>query len=125
MKTESGNRSSHRIGCFFSAFIPSTLLRACVPLSALLFLAAAPAYALTVDEILALKKAGVSEETIQMLLEREREDKAMALRAGTWKTGDGRVVYSTEGNAPSAQPYQEVYPLCVFPQIDVPRQRKK
>jgi hypothetical protein len=84
-----------------------------------------PAYALTVEEILSLKKAGVSEETIQMLLEREREDRAIALRAGTWKTGDGRVVYSTERNATTTQPYQEVYPLCIYPQIDAPRRREK
>jgi hypothetical protein len=84
-----------------------------------------PASALTVEEILSLKKAGVSEETIQMLIEREREDRAMALRAGTWKTGDGRVVYSTERNATTTQPYQEVYPLCNYPQIDAPRRREK
>ena len=91
----------------------------------LTLIATSPAYSLTVEEILALKKAGVSEETIQMLLEREREDKAMALRAGTWKLPDGRVVYSTEGGSTSTQPYQEVYPLCIYPQIDAPRQRKK
>ena len=88
-------------------------------------LAAASGYALTVQEILSLKKAGVSEETIQMLLEREREERAMALRAGTWKTGDSRVVYSTEGNATTTQPNQEVYPLCIYPQIDAARRRNK
>ena len=98
-------------------------MRGLLSLAFLTLVAISPAYALTVEEILALKKAGVSEETIQMLLEREREERAMALRAGTWKTGDGRVVYSTEGNATASQPYQEVYPLCIYPQIDAPRRR--
>ncbi|HEY3302981.1 MAG TPA: hypothetical protein VGL70_05535 [Candidatus Binatia bacterium] len=87
---------------------------------------AAPAYSLTVDEILALKKAGVSEETLQMLLEREREERLTAQRAGTWKLADGRTVYTTEGAAPNSTEYrQEVYPLCIFPQVDVPRRSKK
>src|SRR5689334_10375818 len=60
-------------------------------------LLAASADALTVAEILALKKAGVSDETLQMLIERERDEKIMALRAGTWKLSDGRTVYTTEG----------------------------
>ncbi len=89
-------------------------------------LPAAPAYGLTVQEILALKKAGVSEETIQMLLEREREERAPALRAGSWKTGDGRVVYSTEGNPGSPQELrQDGYPVCIYPQVDAARRRKK
>jgi hypothetical protein len=82
---------------------------------------AAPAAALTVAEILALKQAGVSEETLQMLLERERDDKAMALRAGTWKLRDGRTVYSTEGlPGPDAAVPPEAYIPCIYPQIDVP-----
>jgi nitrogen fixation/metabolism regulation signal transduction histidine kinase len=85
--------------------------------------AAQPAYSLTVEEILALKKAGVSEETLQMLLEREREERTLALRAGAWKTADGRMIYSIDGSPASQQ--QDVYPLCVYPQVDVPRQRKK
>jgi hypothetical protein len=100
-------------------------VRGLLSLAFLTLVAILPAYSLTVEEILSLKKAGVSEETIQMLLEREREDRAMALRAGTWKTGDGRVVYSTEGNATPSQPCQEVYPLCIYPQIDAPRRREK
>jgi hypothetical protein len=117
MKAESGNKNRSRMKRIFSPIV--------IPLSALLLWSVAPAYALTVGEILSLKKAGVSEETIQMLLEREREERALALRAGTWKTGDGRVVYSTEGNATTTQPYQEVYPLCIYPQIDAPRRREK
>jgi hypothetical protein len=82
-------------------------------------------HALTVDEIIALKKAGVSEETLQMLLEREREEKLTAQRAGTWKLGDGRTFYTTEG-APSntTERHQDVYP-CIFPQVEVPRRSRK
>jgi hypothetical protein len=117
MKTESGNKNQGRTKSIFSAFI--------FPLSALLFLAS-PGYALTVEEILSLKKAGVGEETLQMLLEREREEKSMARRAGAWKLGDGRAFYTTEGApAEPAEYRQEVYPLCIFPQIEVPRRRKK
>ena len=119
MKTENGNKTCSKIKSLFSAF--SFHLSA----FGLIVLAVSSSYALTVEEILSLKKAGVSEETIQMLLEREREDKAMALRAGTWKLPDGRVVYSTEGNPSSPQQNQEIYPLCIYPQIDVPRSRKK
>jgi hypothetical protein len=97
-----------------------------VALLVFLGLSATPGFSLTVEEILALKKAGVSEETIQMLLEREREEKAMALRAGTWKLGDGRTVYSTEGAAPPASQYgPEAYPLCIYPMIDVPQPKLK
>jgi len=74
---------------------------------------------LTVAEILALKKAGVSEETLQMLLERERDEKIMALRAGTWKLSDGRTVYSTEG-LPNPEGEPPVYMPCIYPSIDVP-----
>jgi hypothetical protein len=88
-----------------------------------LFLAV-PSFALTVEEIIALKKAGVSEETIQMLL--EREEKAMEIRAGTWKLRDGRTVYSNEGAAPPAPQYgPEAYPLCIYPTIDVPQTKPK
>jgi hypothetical protein len=97
-----------------------------VALFASLALSAAPGFSLTVEEIIALKKAGVSEETIQMLLEREREDKSMALRAGTWKLGDGRTVYTTEGSSPGAPQYgPEAYPLCIYPMIDVPAPKGK
>jgi hypothetical protein len=117
MKTETKN-NGRDLTSIFSAFI--------LPLSALLFLAASPGYALTVEEILSLKKAGVSEETLQMLLEREREEKLMAQRAGVWKLGEGRTFYTTEGAPANAAEYrQEVYPLCIYPQIDAPRRPKK
>lgn len=92
------------------------ILRA-ISLGLLAFLAIpSPVYPLTVEEILALKKAGISEKTIQMLLEREREDRS----AGTWKTTDGWVIHSTDiGKRPSGVPEQrqENYPICVNPII--------
>ena len=84
-----------------------------------LLLPAPAADALTVAEILALKKAGVSEETLQMLIERERDEKLMALRAGTWKLSDGRTVYSTEG-LPNPEADVQPYVPCITPVVDVP-----
>lgn len=52
-------------------------------------------HALTVEEVLALKKAGVSDATIQMLLEREERNSFAAERLGTHVTDDGRVIRST------------------------------
>jgi hypothetical protein len=92
-------------------------------LTALWLLLPSAADALTVAEVLALKKAGVSEETLQMLIERERDEKIMALRAGTWKLSDGRTVYATEG-LPSPDGEPQAYAPCITPVIDVPlRQR--
>lgn len=87
---------------------------------AIILLIASEAAGLTVAEILALKKAGVSEETLQMLIEREREDKAMALRAGTWKLSDGRTVYSTEGLPEAEIPPPAAYVPCIYPEVNVP-----
>ncbi|HEX2385242.1 MAG TPA: hypothetical protein VHL99_01695 [Candidatus Binatia bacterium] len=84
-----------------------------------LLLVAPAAHALTVAEILALKKAGVSEETLQMLIERERDEKIMALRAGTWKLSDGRTVYTTEG-LPNPEGEAQPYIPCISPVIDAP-----
>ena len=56
-----------------------------------LFLTFATANALTVDEIVKLKQAGTSDETIQMLIERDYDRPS-----GTWKTKDGWIVHSTE-----------------------------
>jgi hypothetical protein len=90
---------------------------------AALLLLAPSAHALTVAEILALKKAGVSDETLQMLIERERDEKILALRAGTWKLSDGRTVYATEG-LPNPEGETQAYAPCITPVIDVPlRQR--
>jgi len=85
----------------------------------------APAGALTVAEILALKKNGVSEETLQMLLDREIEEKAMALRAGTWKLRDGRTVYSTEGLPEVEVPPPSAYVPCIYPEVNVPFRQQR
>lgn len=62
------------------------------------------ALALTPEEILKLKKAGVSEKTIQMMLEQERDrqippnmtEQGYATdHPGTWKLQDGRTITST------------------------------
>lgn len=58
-------------------------------------LTVSPAAAVTVEEILALKKAGVSEETIRMLIEQEENKSFPAERLGTHVTEDGRVIRST------------------------------
>jgi len=81
-----------------------------------LLVSAASAQALTVDEIIKLKKAGVGESTIQMLIERDGTSKA----AGTWRTKDGWIVHTTDTREP--QPvlfdgYQLSYPLSVYPQV--------
>jgi len=120
MKMESKDKDRSLVKSLFSAFL--------VHLSALglVLSAAGVGHGLTVDEIIALKKAGISEETIQRLLEREREEKLMSQRAGAWKLADGRTVYTTEGAASDSIEFrQEPYPLCIFPQVDVPRRQKK
>jgi len=90
-----------------------------------LLLLASAADALTVAEILALKKAGVSDETLQMLIERERDEKIMALRAGTWKLSDGRTVYMTEGLPNPDAEAPPAYVPCITPVIDVPPRRSE
>lgn len=58
-------------------------------------------YALTADEVRALKKAGVSDETIQIMLRQEREASArgphdrMGVREIKDRDGNTYVVYST------------------------------
>jgi len=59
------------------------------------------AYSLTADEVRALKKAGVSDETIQIMLQQEREAKAqgphdqMGVREIKDNAGNTYIVYST------------------------------
>lgn len=76
--------------------------------------------ALTAEEVLQLKQAGVSDETIQQMLENERQkneqqaaDVPSAMKQdefandhiGTWTTSDGRVVLSTG----KADPQKDVF----------------
>lgn len=90
-------------------------------LPALLLCAAGAAHALTADEILQLKQAGVSDDTIQDMLQNERlkeqqkaadapsaameQDKFANDHIGSWTTSDGRVVLSTG----KADPQKDVF----------------
>jgi len=99
--------------------------------ASLLFATAAPAtqaWALSAEEVLQLKQAGVSDATIQQMLENERlkddqqnpppqradddvpnaamqEQKFANDHIGTWNTSDGRVVLSTG----RADPQRDVF----------------
>jgi hypothetical protein len=80
---------------------------------------ATPARALTAEEVLQLRQAGVSDATIQQMLENERQknerhdDVPQQMRdqkfandhIGTWDTSDGRVVLSTG----RADPQRDVF----------------
>lgn len=71
------------------------------------------AHALTVDEIIALKRAGVGDETIRLLLERERA-------SGAWKSADGWIIHSTEfRDSRSRREEHDRYqvPLLVYPRV--------
>lgn len=61
-------------------------------------LVATPAYALTADEVLRLKKAGVSDQTIQLMLEQERQ--GAATRSPVTQT-DREVVYQAGQDVPA------------------------
>lgn len=90
-------------------------------LPALLLCSAGAARALTADEILQLKQAGVSDDTIQDMLQNERlkeqqkaadapsaameQDKFANDHIGSWTTSDGRVVLSTG----KADPQKDVF----------------
>jgi hypothetical protein len=81
-----------------------------------LLFSVASANALTVDEIIKLKQAGVGESTIQMLIERDGTAKA----AGTWRTKDGWIVHTTETREPQPTVLggkQLSYPLSIYPQV--------
>lgn len=92
------------------------MFRRVLPLTLLGFLfSILPAYPLTVEEILTLKKAGVTEKTIQMLLQREHEDVSAAERLGIWTTRDGRVIRSTPPS--SCDSHHAHYPISVSPFI--------
>ncbi|MBA4396494.1 MAG: hypothetical protein C0394_03805, partial [Syntrophus sp. (in: bacteria)] len=59
-------------------------------------------------EVLALKKAGVGDETIRMMMQQEKDGKRPAPGAAMGKReirdsrGDASIEYSTGGSAPSA-----------------------
>jgi hypothetical protein len=76
-------------------------------------LQAGATHALTVDQIIKLKQAGVSDATIELLILRDTPS------IGVWKE-DGWIVYSTERRLPSVPEiiaYPDEYPITVYPQI--------
>jgi len=70
-------------------------------------------HALTVDEIIKLKQAGVGDATIQMLIESEGTARA----AGTWRTKDGWIVHTTETRERRPVEEQGYYPMVVVPRV--------
>jgi hypothetical protein len=71
--------------------------------------------ALTVEEIIRLKQAGVADSTIELMIKRGGD----ARSAGVWKQ-DGWIVYSTESRFPdefTIDGYYSDYPITVYPQI--------
>jgi hypothetical protein len=78
---------------------------------------------LTVDEIVRLKQSGVSDATIEMVIEGDGDNRT----AGTWKTRDGWIVHTTETRAPivilSDDRYQ--YPITVYPSYPRPYFRRR
>jgi hypothetical protein len=78
----------------------------------------ATVHALTVDEIVKLKQAGVSDSTIEMLIKGDGDSRT----AGTWKTKDGWIVHTTETRERKVYEYgADPYPLVVFPRVSVGR----
>ena len=71
--------------------------------------------ALTVDEIIKLKQAGIADSTIELLIKRGGD----ARSAGVWKQ-NGWIVHSTESrfpDEPRIDDYYGEYPIDVYPQI--------
>ena len=91
-------------------------------------------HAVTPEEILKLKAAGVSEETLQMMLRNEYENKISedkleqgyaTDRMGTWKLKDGRIITSTGKRRlplhyPTEHPPLSPYAPFIYPYIDLP-----
>ncbi len=80
------------------------------------------AQALTVDEIIRLKQAGVSDSTIELLIRGDGDSRS----AGTWKTKDGWIVHTTETRERKRYSddryYGNEYPISVYPDV-FPRRR--
>jgi hypothetical protein len=79
------------------------------------WLCPALSHALTVDEIIKLKQGGVSDSTIELLIQRSGD----ARSAGVWKQ-DGWIVQSTESrfpDMPQVEFYPGNYPTDVYPQV--------
>jgi len=95
------------------------------------------ASALTADEVLKLREAGVSDETIQQMLSNEaakqqqggasaqmQQQKFANDHIGSWTTSDGRVVLSTGRADPAKDVFDPTvpgsgndYPMSVYPYV--------
>jgi len=75
----------------------------------------ATAHALTVDEIVKLKQAGVGDATIELLIESEGTSRV----AGVWRTKDGWIVHTTDTRAHRPGSDQGYYPMVMTPQVFV------
>ncbi|HMF48499.1 MAG TPA: hypothetical protein VK603_07645 [Candidatus Saccharimonadales bacterium] len=86
-----------------------------------LLLLPAMAQALTVDEIVKLKRAGVADSTIELLVEK---DAVQQKRSGIVRQ-NGWIVHTTDTR--EAQPLSgenyEAYPIQVYPQVGGVRRR--
>jgi hypothetical protein len=81
----------------------------------LALMSAASVQALTVDEVIKLKKAGVSDSTIELLIKRGGD----ARSAGVWRQ-DGWIIHSTETRFPDTlqnESFYNGYPVDVYPQF--------
>lgn len=73
----------------------------------------ATARAVTIEEIIRLKQAGIADSTIELLIRRD------VPFAGVWKE-DGWIVYSTKSrfpDVPRVEDYQSENPMTVYPEI--------
>jgi hypothetical protein len=98
------------------------MLGSFLALIVMFWLCAAPSDALTVDEVIKLKRAGVSDSTIELLIQRSGD----ARSAGVWRQ-DGWIVHSTEHkfpDTPQVQIYPGGYPMAVYPQVFSGRGRR-
>ena len=96
--------------------------------------ATSPVLALTPEEVLKLKAAGVSEETLQLMLQNEKEDKIpedmreqgyATDHMGTWKLKDGRTITATGKRQlplhyPTEYPPPSPYAPYIYPHIGFP-----
>lgn len=88
-----------------------------LPLCLLTFLlCTATVHSLTVEEVLTLKKAGVTDKTIQMLLKLEQEETLVDERLGIFKNRYGRIIYTTPIG--SQECHQDHYPLYFYPYVE-------
>ncbi len=80
-------------------------------------LLASAAQALTVDEVIRLKRAGVSDSTIELMLRADGD----ARSAGVWKTRDGWIVHTTETRESAtysgARYHDHRDPIAVYPNV--------